>query len=510
MALAITSWGGVSACAVVQRVLSKEPVLVERTWHDALVFEEPEHAQLGRPSVFIDADGQPAVALANRAVYLGMQSLSVARRTATEGWRVEFPRVKSEWRVCGHAGPDGSVIVSFAGLDGPAQALSWDGAVAQPAEPGVCPPQRAVYREIMTDAGPRRMERSGDGRVLWDEGVGDARCPALDAAPGQAIDGFGMAVDSAGQLHVALYEAPPDAVGRLRHAVCDGSAWTSSLVAEDVVAPQVGMAIDAAGDPHIAYVAATVNQLQLRYATTAAMKPGPDTDARLGPASAACVRARHERPQGEGVAAYQYGDGFRCAVLERDPQMLGQARTQFTTACEADDAEACVMAGMSYDWLLARVDIALELPTAEGVKWNGHKTGIAVESMEDEPLRARQLYARGCALGDAQGCELFAFMETVGSKLRAEGAAQACAAGRPTGCAIAMQTVHLRVDDPMMDQAKPVLSAACDEGDWASCNNLAVIAQLRGETASARADFERACEGGVKTACTNLERVGAP
>jgi Flp pilus assembly protein TadD len=50
-----------------------------------------------------------------------------------------------------------------------------------------------------------------------------------------------------------------------------------------------------------------------------------------------------------------------------------------------------------------------------------------------------------------------------------------------------------------------MLRTACEAGDMAACSDLGVALHVAGDTAAARAAFERACTGELKAACRHVE-----
>jgi hypothetical protein len=501
----------VPACTNWQPPWAKAPELVPQAWLRQTVLVEPGTGNLGTPSMLRDAGGIPVMVLADRAFYMGQQSVVLARVLDGE-WHVEFPITPSAWRVCARAGEGGTVVITTGGLEGPLTAVAWDGTVTTPAEPGACPRPSSEIREAASAEGPHQLERSKDGRTLWHAAPIDP-CPALDAAPHQKIGAFNFAVDDARRVAVAYFEQPEGSgaePGRLLQATCEGRAWTSSVVAEGIRVTEVGVEFDGAGRPHVAYVVAEDGRERLVHAMPAEGAPPlpeSDRDARVPYAIEACMRVRQNPPRSTGVEAYQQGDGFRCAVLERDPATSQQALAELERRCDASEAHACALAGSLHHWLMGDVSFVLELPAADGTKrFHSEWKGLRPKGVPEDAKAAAVLYGRACELGDARACLYQAALLPGDDPRRLAGASTACQAGLPHGCALALAASSMKPDEATLARADPALRTACEGGDMAACNDLGVVLHLRGDTAAARAAFVRACQAKLEPACRNLER----
>jgi hypothetical protein len=133
--------------------------------------------------------------------------------------------------------------------------------------------------------------------------------------------------------------------------------------------------------------------------------------------------------------------------------------------------------------------------------------------------RAREMYARACALGER--CAMYGVLlyQGVGG---AEDPDQAfalwsrdCAAHDPEGCAhhgIALQRgIGTQTDLP---GARRSFGEACDAGQVAACTNLGFMLQgAEGgplDMPGARAAYDKACKGGDSAGCNNLGLVSLP
>jgi hypothetical protein len=504
---------GAVACAGWQPPWSKAPTIVAQAWQRQELLVEVGAASLGTPSVFFDAAGRPGVALADRGFYMGASSIALARQ-GDDGWRVEFPLTPSAWRVCARAGEGGTVVVTHGDLDGPLAAMAWDGVTTTPAEPGPCPRPSSSMREATHAAGAHQLELSRDGRTLWHAAPSDP-CPALDAAPGQRIGAFNFTVDDAGHVAAALLEHPEgsqDQRGQLRLALCGEDDWTSSIVAENVRVTEVGLALDRAGRAHVAYVLDDGDSGRLTYAVPVdgepAVLPGPaEHDPRVDPAIAACLRVHAQPLQTGDIEAYQQGDGFRCAVLERDPTSSQQARLRLDPRCDAGEAPACALAGSLHHYLMGDVSFVLELPTDDTTRFQSQWRGLRPKGFTEDLGEASRRYDRACELGDARACLHHAALLPSDDPRRLAQASLACGAGLPHGCALAVAASGLRPDEATLARAEPALRAACEAADAAACDDLGVVLHLRGDAAGARAALERACTAKLEPACQNLERL---
>lgn len=519
---------GPLACANWQPPWSKAPTVTAQAWQRQTLLVEPGTGNLGTPSLLVDAAGQPAVALGDRAFYMGQQSLALARR-GDDGWRVEFPVTPAAWRVCGRAGEGGSVVLTYGALEGPLSAVAWDGTTTTPAEPGPCPRPSSDVREAQNAAGTHQLERSRDGKTLW-HAAPSKPCPALDAAPGQQIGAFAFAIDDAGHVIAAYFERPEGAQmasGRLLHATCGVAAlgaagddlgrppkeaWTSSVVAEGVRVTEVGVGFAAGGRSHVAYVAAEDGPRErLVLAVPIDGEPTPeresDRDPRVGPAVAACLRLLPDPPRSTDVDVYQVGDGFRCAVLERDPGTSQQALAVVDPRCDAGEAPACALAGALHHWLMGEVSIVLELPTDGITRLETRWRGLRPEGVPEDVAEAGRRYDRACELGDARACLHHAVLLPADDPRRLARATTACEAGLPHGCALALAAMGLRPDEPMLARAEPPLRAACEAEDAAACADLGVLLHLRGDEAGAASMLARACAAKLEPACRSAERL---
>jgi hypothetical protein len=516
---------GTFACSGWQPPWSKAPALAEQAWQRQTVLVES--GSLGTPSVIVDASGRPAVALADRASYMGQQSIALARRV-DDGWRVEFPITPSAWRVCARWGEGGTVVVTHGPLeDGPLEAALWDGTATAPAEPGPCPRTSSDVREAQNAAGTHQLERSRDGKTLW-HAAPSAPCPALDAAPGSRFGAFNFAIDDAGHVAVVYFERPDTdgpASGRLLHASCGGAAfgaagdeharppkesWTSSLVADGVRVTEVGVGLDAAGRSHVAYVAAGDDgKERLVHAMPVDGPPAPEVagDARIVPAIEACLRMREDPSRETGVERYQQGDGFRCAVLQRDPASSQQALALLDRRCEAGEAPACALAGSLHHWLMGDVSFVLELAGGDTTRFHSEWRGLRPEGLPEDVAEAGRRYARACELGDPRACLHHAAVLPSDDPRRLAHATIACEAGLAHGCALTLAAGGLRPDAAMLALVEPPLRTACEADDMAACNDLGVMLHLRGDATAAATEFGRACGAKLELACRNAERL---
>jgi len=493
------------ACAMLKGAMAQAPTVVPRSWQVETVLVEPGNAELGSPHVFLDGAGQPAIALGDRAFYMGTQSVALGRRAA-DGWRVSFPLTPSDWRVCGRAGSGDAVVLTHGDLEGPLKAVAWDGTAATPAEAGPCPSATAPVREL---AGEREtIERSGDGRTLWHRVEQGKGCGPHDAEPGHAFAHFAAALDAQGLPQLVVFEQPKAGTpGRLRHVTCRDGAWTSSVVADGVEVTGVGLAVGPAGHPHVGYVVHADDRLRLTYAvpSEAGLAPLPSAapDARVLPAVEACLRVHAQPLAGTGVERYQQGDGFRCGVLERDPEPPRQALAELTTRCDAGEATACAVAASLHHWLMGRVDVVLQLPQPGAAPLTTEWTGLRPAGVPEDRARAAALYHRACEGGDLPSCLHAAVLLPVDDPRRLDGSRRACLEAKlPDACALAVAQSGMKPSEPLAGRAEAVLRQACDGGDDPSaCASLGVVLLGRDDEAGARVPLRRACDAGITSAC---------
>ena len=214
-------------------------------------------------------------------------------------------------------------------------------------------------------------------------------------------------------------------------------------------------------------------------------------------------------PQGSaGAGAYQQGDGFRCAVLERDPATSQQALAILGPRCDAGEAPACALAGSLHHWLMGDVSFVLELPADDGTtRFHSEWKGLRPQGIAEDVTEASRRYARACELGDARACLHHAALLPSDDPRRLAEATTACEAGLPHGCALSLAAAGLRRDDAMLARVEPVLRSACEADDAAACADLGVVLHLRGDEKGAAAALARACEAKLEPACRNAARL---
>ncbi|MEM7159409.1 MAG: hypothetical protein AAF799_41610 [Myxococcota bacterium] len=497
------------SCSLFKGAISQPPTMVERSWAVESLFTEEGTRKLDTPSVFVDEHGQPGFALANRAFTMGAQSIAVGEHS-DEGWRVSFPEMDAPWRVCGRAEGDG-VLVSHGETNGPLSAFTWDGTTTAPAEAGFCPELAPNRRFTEGPSGNDELELSNDGRTLWHKSEGQA-CPPHDVTPGFVIEQFAFAVGANGKPSAVVFERPDnddEALGHLRHATCEGGAWTSSMIAPQSKVTAVGLALADDGTPHVVFVDESGGGSTLRHATPRnAAAPG-DHDPRVQPAVDACARLWPAPPQGEGVEPFQSGDAFRCAVLQHAPETSAQALESSSSACSADNSTGCILAGSLHHWLMGRVSIVLEVPTDAGSRFQIEWSGLRANGIEADDAKAAAFFGKACDDGDARACMHQAFVLPGDDPKRLERATTACQAGLASACTLALAARGGRPTPELAAMAEPALRTACEGDDAASCNSLGVLLHVGGDAAGARTALDQACRAGLAQACDNLGRVPA-
>ena len=499
------------SCALFSKSLSQAPDMVERSWAIESVFTEQSKNKLDTPSVFVDAHGHPGFALAYRGFIIGTQSTAVGRHT-DEGWRVSFPQADAPFRVCGRADGD-NVVVTHGPLQDPLTAFTWDGTTKGPAEAGFCPERSQTKRSAEGPNGTHVLELSNDKRTLWLEDGGQQPCPPHDVTPGFLIEEFAFAVGSDGAPNVALYERPESdeqAPGHLRHASCQGGAWTSSMIAPKAKVSTVGLALASDGHPHVLYVDDSGAAAKLLYATPGEASAPKDRDARVRPAIEACERSWSTPPQGEGIAPYQDGDGFRCAVLQHAPETTAQALEYLESQCSGGTEMGCALAGTLHHWLMGAVSITLEVPTDGGSRFQIEWSGLRANGIEPNDTRAAEFFGRACDDGNARACMVQAFVLPGSDPKRLERATMACQAGFASACTLAIAARGGSPTPELAATAEPVLRTACDSDDAPACNTLGILLHVGGDAAGARTALDRACRADLQMACDNLGRVPVP
>jgi len=499
-----------SSCSLFRGALSQPPTIVPRTWQVETVLVEPANAELGTPSVFLDGKGQAAVAVPDRSFYMGTQAIALGRRMP-EGWRVEFPIVPTVPRVCGGAGEGDAVVLTYGELDGPLTALSWDGVVDAPAPAGPCP-KRELVRQIGATEGEQRIERSQDGRTLWHRVAKGEPCGPHDAQVNHKFAAFAARLDGEGLPQLAVFESKePGGPGRLRHVLCRNKEWTSSVVADGVVVTDVDLAIDQAGHPHLGYVVDGDEGRVLTYAVPveAGLSPMPQDgrDARVEAAVEACMRVHALPPSGVGVDRFQSGDGFRCAVLERDPEPPKQALALLTERCEAGQADSCAVAASLHHWLMGAVTIVLQLPSGGSAPFLVEWRGLRPSGVTEDEARAAELYGKACEGGDVSGCLNGAVLLPAEDPRRLVWARQACFGELAHGCALAVAQTGMKPKKALSKPAIKTMRKACEADDLLACASLGVLLVTLGQKDQAAVPLDRACEGGVVAACAGKQAL---
>lgn len=139
--------------------------------------------------------------------------------------------------------------------------------------------------------------------------------------------------------------------------------------------------------------------------------------------------------------------------------------------------------------------------------WACNRLGIAYEGPGGFPV-ARDLYARGCKLGDFSACTNQGRLLEQGKGGAADQQRanslyrKACDGGSAAGCTnLGVSAEQGRGMDRDPEQANALYSKACDAADLTGCVNLGSSLEQAGDTARALALFDKACEGGNARGC---------
>lgn len=168
--------------------------------------------------------------------------------------------------------------------------------------------------------------------------------------------------------------------------------------------------------------------------------------------------------------------GCKSQPTERPDEQPSEPRL----ACDPADGRACLVEGMRYESAFGR--------------------GRSLEA-------AARHYAAACDAGEALGCyNLGAMLYSADPEHNARRAhalyQKSCDGGEPKGCA---NLAYLESKAGNTEQAVTLYEQACDQGAMIGCTNLADMAQNgRGvprDIGRAADLFERACWGGVSSAC---------
>ncbi len=193
-------------------------------------------------------------------------------------------------------------------------------------------------------------------------------------------------------------------------------------------------------------------------------------------------------------------------------------------ACDAQPGAACVLRGD----LVRRFrigDKASEVAQASfqkgcdaGAQSGCRRVGNMIETKE--PKRAAELYANACNAGDAAACTASAVMLELGLGVDRDGTKaaslyeKACKSNDALGCAYhafmleagrGVKRDEKRVAD-LLASTLPGLEKACDKGEMRECVALGFASETGPKPDQARAAvlYQRACEEGFQSGCSNL------
>ena len=209
--------------------------------------------------------------------------------------------------------------------------------------------------------------------------------------------------------------------------------------------------------------------------------------------------------------------GRLLTAQQRDEDDLNRGLVLLEVACGQDDQPACAALGNSYAFRTeasapnARVPEILSRACRRGIATAC--TGLGRVELEQAPqASARGWLRQGCELGDAEGCEHLARLESAdqfgGDPAKAaEALARACQMGRLSSCH------HLALgqmrDASGFDQGLQMLTATCDRGHAPSCLSAA-LPFAPTVSSSPRCDravplARKACSGGERAGCAISE-----
>jgi len=220
-------------------------------------------------------------------------------------------------------------------------------------------------------------------------------------------------------------------------------------------------------------------------------------------------------------AAKECDDSAANASATNAPALAEACRV----TCESTPGIACVLHGdlvrrfrLGDKWsdvALASYDKGCDAKAASGCR----RVGNVIESKE--PKRAAELYANACNAGDAAACTAQAVMLELGLGVARDGTKAAslyeaaCKANDALSCAYhafmleagrGVKRDEKRVAD-LLASTLPGLEKACDRGEMRECVALGFAienAPSKPDAQRAAVLYQRACEDGVQSGCSNL------
>lgn len=158
-----------------------------------------------------------------------------------------------------------------------------------------------------------------------------------------------------------------------------------------------------------------------------------------------------------------------------------EAFKKFQEGCDKNDAESCYVAGIS----------------------------VPMYGEENDVLRLKIL-KKACALKFPNSCETLENWEGSIQKYRRDKArlSKSCDRGRDSDCVALIKLLSNRSRRMNIPEAKRVASKKCDQNKASFCWSLAEIELSEGRKAGEiKSLIEKACKGGIQTACQELGRL---
>ena len=536
------------------------PAPTEPAWRMEVVRASPRASGgLGQLALALDEGGQPLLAFNDG----DHQAVGLARPTGWT-WRVDYPVERVSWHFVGVACGGGSrARIQYVEAPRTVVTLVWDGRSAEEAgreAPGedAFGALRAEPSALGAPGAPAHAVRLDGTSALASDHPSFGPCGHLEARSGHRLSGSTVAAALDGSERPRLlYVEEPFGAGasggrELRYATCESGRWAVFTVSP-VVSVDVALAVDGRGHPHLAFVRPGAGGgAELVHATTAAPPPRPPcppgqeevegrcqgtprcpegtrtaagacepVDSRIAAGFEACARIEvSDRLIADPHAS---GDGFRCAVLARDPALGAEAFGYAAERCEAGDWAGCLGAAALLDGLTASTtfDPVLCTPPPGGV-CSDHVlqvTGIDFDHVARDLGRARGLYGRACDGGLGQACLRLAGLALSSDRddgLAYRAARPACEAGHLAACAMAVEATRASTQDgaeAVRRRAATLFSERCEAGQPSGCANLGYML-VRGEAgtadpARARALFDRGCAAGHRPSCTSARELAS-
>jgi uncharacterized protein len=209
-----------------------------------------------------------------------------------------------------------------------------------------------------------------------------------------------------------------------------------------------------------------------------------------------------------------------CAAVAHDPEMK-RAYAEISKACAMRDYAACQLAGQhEMDGVGTQKNPAhavalLELACDHGITTSCGDAGMVFAlaiGVNADAKRARTLFEKACAGGDGVSCTKLSLMfsEVADAPYALKAAARGCELGDAEGCTKA-GSIETSKEVQSYEAAESHFVRGCEGGDDNGCFQLGVLLAGKHDTPSttrARATFQKLCDKAEQEACVQLQALG--